>query len=778
MLCLVALLLGGCSATRYVPQDDNLLRHNKLTFENLKGIPTAEKVDKGAIEAYIQQRPNRRLLGMGIYLGFYNITDSSKHNGWHRFWGEKIGEPPVILDSSLIKKTKYEIALYLSSKGYLNAFVEDSVSVNKRRKATVYYNVRQRQPYTIASIDYNITDKFVGSLIMQDTTKSLIKIGGVYDRTTFENERRRITNDLRDIGFWGFGVNFISFSVDSTLGNNRIAVTMNVRQRVEKIGTDGVAVMSNSPIYRISQIVVNSDYDPSLSIAQTDSVRYDTMLYRGIEILYRKKMYIKPEVLIRAIRLSPNELYDQAGLQRTYENVRALGYNANVLFTPITPSDDQSPTIVTIAGNQGEQVTTVEQGLICNIQCTPNIRQSFLSELELSTTADYYSAALTLGYQNRNIFGGAETFDVNFRGAYELMKNKGNRNSFEFGVSTSLTIPRFLLPMSHDFQSRFKQAATKLSLSYDIQQRPDYHRTLFGGTFGYSWTLKNSARFSINPIDINVVYVPWVDQQFLSTIENPYLRNSYTSQLIAGISATYYYNTNSDVKKSGFTFRVTGDANGNLIRGLTSLWSNPLTTGDESYYTLFGLRFAQYARLSFDVSNRVNIGDYSQIAWRFLIAGGFAYGNSNTVPFERLFFAGGSNSMRGWQVRTLGPGSVPLDTMSSYPNQLGDLRIEANFEYRVNVAGGFSMALFLDGGNIWMNSAGERREQARFRFNNFYKQLALNTGVGLRYNLDFFILRLDWGFKLHNPNMPPSQRWFTNLGIGDTALHFAIGLPF
>ncbi|MEG2755614.1 MAG: BamA/TamA family outer membrane protein, partial [Mucinivorans sp.] len=756
-------------------QGQALLHSNVLEVQSPAEVKKGDRLDKSIIEQYIQQRPNRRLLGVGVTLGFYNATDTAKHNGWHRFWSQKVGTAPVILDSALIEKSKHEIDLYLISKGYLNNTITDSIVISPRRKATVHYKVKQNMPYTIAQIDYDISDKFVGALIMQDTSHSLLRVGNIFDRSVFESERRRIVDNLSNMGFWGFGINLITFSVDSTLGGNTVGVRMNVRQRMQTIGTDGRAVYSNNPIYRISEIVVNSDFDPALTIEQSNAVKYDTLELNCISIMYDKKNYIRPQVLTRAIRLSPNDLYDKAALERTYENVRALGYNANVIFEPIASSG--SPTVVTIAGDGGD-VTTIEQELKCYIQCTPITRQNISAEAEISTTADYYSAALTLGYQNRNIFGGAEVLGLNFRGAYEFMKSRNKNNSFEFSGSVSLTIPRFIFPLSADAQSRFKQAATKITLTYSNQQRPDYRRALFSGSFGYAWTMKNGARFTINPVDLNVVDVPWVDTTFLHSIDNPYLRNSYTSQFIAGVSASYYYTTNSDTKANAFIFRVNADANGSLLRGLTSLFGHPTHSNNESYYRLFGLRFAQYARINFDVSNRVNIGQSSQFAWRFAIAGGYAYGNSSTLPFDRLFFAGGSNSMRGWQVRTLGPGGVALDSLGSYPNQLGDFKLEANVEYRVNVVGGFGMALFFDAGNIWMNSQGEKRPEARFNFNNFYKQIALNTGVGLRYDFGFFMVRLDWGFKLHNPNMPHGHRWFTNLGLSDTQLNFAIGLPF
>ncbi|MEG1076566.1 MAG: BamA/TamA family outer membrane protein [Mucinivorans sp.] len=764
-------LLASCSAVRYVPKDSYLLYRNKvnITADNGRDV---KQISKNEIEDYIQQRPNRRLLGMGIYLGFYNITDSSRHNGWHRFWSTKIGEAPVVLDSSMIDKSEREIDIFLDSKGFLNSTVQGRIDVNDRRKATVNYNIHLRRPYRISSIKYNITDTYIRPIVLADTLNSMLKVNKIFERKDFEDERTRITSMLRDRGFWGFNASYITFSIDSSHRDNTLDVMLELREQ-SLTQADGRVVRENHPIYSIDSVTVLSDYNPAQSLADMSRDDVDTLQYEGVNITYKKKLYLRADILMRAIGVRPGHIYDQKSVEQAYNAVRSLGYSANFLFAPLNASSQPTDYVVSSDGAR-----TARRQLNCLVQCTPSVRQSISTEFEASVTSSYYSLALTVGYQNRNLFRGAEDFNLSFRGAYEFTNSHGEGNAFEFGVTTSLALPRFLFPISADKMRRYKYSSTKFTVSYNIQNRPFYRRSLVSAVAGYSWTLKNGARFTINPADINVVSVPWIDEDFLEDIENPYLRNSYSSQLIAGLSASYYYNTNSDFKQNGFTFRIAGDANGNLFRLITSTFCKPVHNSGESYYNIFGLRYAQYFRLSADVSNRINVGQRSQIAWRFLLAGGYAYANSNSLPFERMFFAGGSNSMRGWQVRTLGPGGVQIDDLGSYPNQQGDMRLEANFEYRLNVAGGFGVALFLDCGNIWMNGAGEKRDEARFHFNTFYRQLALNTGVGLRYDAGYFLIRLDWGVKLHDPNVAVGKRWGAQKGIQDTALQFALGLPF
>lgn len=772
-LILLVLFIAGCSATRYVPQGKYLLSSNQVSINAPKGVT----LSKGGLEQYIQQQPNRRLLGIGLYLGFYNITDTAKRGNWHKFWAEKVGEAPVIYDSALAAKTCRDMEIYLNDMGFLSGKVTDTVIISKKRKAKVIYRAKVEKPYILTSLTYDVRDDFLRPIIEADSVNSLLKVGGRFERKTFEDERLRIVEELKDRGFWGFNQSYVSYTADSTMGDNKVSIKLVVRRLVAGQDANGRNVYTNHPIYRIANITVNSAYDPTASLEQISSMQYDSTIYNDVTILYRKKQLMRSSILIGQLGMSPGELYDQNSIEQTYINVRSLGYNASILFTPMAIDSSNMIYVTQVDG----AATTTERQLSCLVQCTPAVRQNFSVNFEPATTADYYSLALRFGYQNRNLFRGAEDFNFSVRAAYEFIKAQGSHNSYEFGATASIQLPRFFLPISPDKMRQFANSSTKLSLSWSMQRRPYYERSIYSAVFGYGWTLKNGARFTINPADINVVSVPWVDADFLDKVNNPYLRNSYSSQLIAGLSASYFYTTNPNIHDDSFTFKVATDLNGNLIYGLSALFKSPSheASSGESYYNLFGLRFAQYARASIDISQRVNLGRRSQIAWRVFLAGGYAYGNSQTLPFERLFFAGGSNSMRGWQVRTLGPGSVPDILIDrSYANQLGDMRLEANLEYRVNIVGGFNLALFFDCGNIWMNGPGEDRQDAKFRFDKFYKELALNTGAGIRYDFGFFLLRLDWGLKLHNPNMPLGERWFRNLGINDTALHFAIGLPF
>ncbi len=771
------MLLVSCSAVRYVQDGEYKLIRNSLTITS-NSSKEKYAIKKQYPEDYIQQRPNSRFLGIGLKTAFYNATDSSKHDGWHRFWSEKVGEKPVILDYSEIEKSKMEIGSFLSSKGYFNSVIDDTV-ITHGKKAIVQYSATMGSPYRLRNIYYRIEDEFLTPIIMKDTINSCLKSGNVFSTSDFEQERRRLTSYLNDKGFFGFGVNYISYSIDSTVGNHQCDVRVRVRKYMKTINSEGVEVMENHPVYRISSIVVNTEFDGT----DTHS-KYDSIVSNGIIIKFKNHLKIRPDILLQAIRMSPNEFYDRQSIEKTRANLETLGLNNRIVFN-LVESADSNDLVITNAFAVGPQPSTTQHELSCEIQCTPVTRQSTSADFEASTTSQYFSLALSLGYQNNNIFRGGEQFNINFRGAYEFMWQQGKNNSYELGFNSSIVAPRFWANISEDKAARFNDPHSKVSLTFSAQRRPDYSRIVFGGSFGYSWKIGSRSYVTINPLDVYMVSVPRIDSSFLASIQNPYLRNSYTSQLIPGGSVSYVYNNNMNFSQDNFSIKVSSDYAGNCMRLLSGIFLTPQeeyiqeTSSIDSYYQILGIRFAQYARLNFQMTGRKNVGNASQLAWRFLVAGGYAYGNTQSLPFERLYFAGGGNSMRGWQMRTLGPGSVQIDSLGVYPNQLGDFKLEANFEYRARLFAGLSTAIFFDLGNIWMNSKGESRSEARFNFQNFYKQLAFNTGIGFRYNIaDMMILRLDWGFKLHNPNMIQGERWLHNLGISDTAIHFAIGLPF
>jgi outer membrane protein assembly factor BamA len=457
---------------------------------------------------------------------------------------------------------------------------------------------------------------------------------------------------------------------------------------------------------------------------------------------------------------------------------------ANILFTTLP---DSLSTPVSYVGDGGAGVSTRESYLDCTIRCTPGTRQSYNVDLEATTTSTYYGLLTTLGYQNRNLLRGAESIDLSTTFGYEFMRAEGRRNSIELGVSTGVTYPRFVAPFRIDRYNRLQNVRTRAELSVNYQDRPFYRRTLTSANWGYSWSNRRFGSFTLRPVDVSVIDANNVDSAFLSSLKNRYLQESFKSQLLSGISGSYIYNNQTqNPTRNSFRLRLSGETYGNLLSLAAPLFS---TRGEEEdYYKVLGIRYAQYVRGDLELSYKFATGQKTVLATRFHIGAGHTYGNSRhtSIPFERLFYAGGPNSMRGWQVRMLGPGSVSRQSeeerasTTTYPAYVANFKLESNLEFRFPVYRFLNGAAFTDLGNIWQTgprAAGDDPD-AYFRFDRFYDQLGLAAGLGARLDFDFFLFRVDWGVRLHDPNKPSGQRWIRELTLRQSAFSFSVGYPF
>ena len=786
-MALLGLLASACSITRYIPEDAYLLQ--KVTIVTDEQTPRRDRIPADDLERYIRQTPNKTLLGIPFYVWLYEQADTAKHNRWNN-WKRRIGEEPVLLDRSLMNRSVENLKIYMNSRGYYASEASCEVdTLRERRRAKVTYRVRQHQPYRISSIRYDFQDKFLRQLILPDTSRTLLHRGDIFDITVLDAERERITAHLRERGYYNFTVNNIEYVADTLGGDRLVGLKIVVKPNLSGYDEQGQPVIADNALYRIGQINVFPNYSANTTggIDSTLFGRLDTIYYRGLNIIYEGKPNLRPKVLRQAIPIYPNYLYNSAQVNRAYTDLMALGYFRSTRMTFVEPPRTvEETTYLTYVGEDADstQVTTVREGyLTCNILCTPTLRQSFKVDLEASATSSFYGLKATVGYQNRNIFRGAEAFDASFSMGYEFMKapDARKRRADEFGFSTGLTFPRFLVPWRITRFGAVNQPKTKIEVSINYQDRPYYRRTLSSAGFAYQWTNSRYSTFSLSPIDINVVDVSYLDPNFLSNTENLYLINSYQTQLIAGLKFGYGYNNQlKNLGRNATVVRFNVETAGNLVGGLAHLLSSPKQVDGESYYRVFGIRYSQYYRFDLSVSRKIMLGEQTALAGRIYGGLAMAYGNSTSVPFDRLFYAGGSNSMRGWTPRTLGPGSVPRPTNVDFPSQLGDMKLEANIEFRFPIWGLIHGATFFDAGNIWFMKSDPTQysDDAVFYLKDFYKELGLNTGIGLRFDIKFAVLRLDWGIQLHNPNNPAGERWIHNLRWKNTALNFGVGYPF
>lgn len=785
---MLSLAGSACSVTRHLSEGEYLLR--KVRIEEDAATPRKERIRASELEKYVRQSPNKRFLGTNFYVWLYQHADSTKENWWNN-WKRKVGEAPVLLDMSLTQKSAQNLKVYMDSRGFFNsqaAFEVDTVS--RRKRATVTFRTRQGEPYRIDSISYAFRDRFLEQLVLPDTVHRLIRRGDVFDITVLDAERARITAYLKDRGYYNFTVNNIFYEADTLGGDNRVDLRLIVRQYLAGYDEQGRAVMDNNMVYRIDEINIFPDYDPT--VVQRDTSwhsRLDTLYYRGLNVIGERKPGLRPSVLRRTVPLYPNYVYNAGRVDRTYNDLMSLGYfkSAKISFEERAPRASDSTNLVSFIGataDSTQRLYTREGYLTCNIYCTPTLRQSIRVDLEGSTTSTFYGLKATVGYQNRNIFRGAESFDVSFTAGYEFMKapDAKKKRATEFGITTGLTFPRFLVPWHVGRLHAINQPRTKIELSINFQDRPYYNRTLSSAGISYLWTNNRYSTFSLRPIDINVIDVKNLDESFLTVdgqlTANRYLLESFRTQFIGGLSFGYSYNNQrKNLGGNATNVRFNLETAGNLIDAVEHLFFSP--AGGKDYYTLFGIQYSQYFRTDLSVSRKLMLGEATALVGHLYGGVAMAYGNSSSVPFDRQFYCGGSNGMRGWAPRTLGQGSVP-DPQSVFPIQTGDVKLEANLELRFPIWGIVHGATFLDLGNVWYirRNPSEYSDDAVFFFRDFYKQLGFNTGLGLRFDIKFAVLRLDWGIQLHNPNQPAGERWIHNFRWKNTALNFGVGYPF
>ena len=400
-----------------------------------------------------------------------------------------------------------------------------------------------------------------------------------------------------------------------------------------------------------------------------------------------------------------------------------------------------------------------ELELDCNIQLTLLRQQSYKVEVE-GTHSDGLGGALNLVYQHKNLFRGAELFNLKLKGAYETLSQDSIMHSVEYGAETSLRFPKFLLPFikTEGFIKKYNPTTTLLA-AYNYQKLPFYTREMANATFGYNWNGNTYTTHIVNPLQLNIVKLDTIDPVFRAIIESSsYLAYSYRNVTILGSSYSYIFNNQSIRKSRDFWFiRFNAETSGNMLRLISNIAGLKKTEGS---YRLFRQPFAQYFRADIDLRYNLIINDVSSMVYRGFVGAGIPYGNSQAVPFEKQYFGGGANGIRAWQVRTLGPGSFVPDR-NTFQNQTGDIKLETNIEYRFKLFWVLESALFLDAGNIWsFNDNSQIGSQ--FRFKNVLNDLAVGTGFGLRFDLDFVLIRGDFGIKLRDPSLPSGSRWITD----------------
>jgi len=763
-LLLAVIVFYSCNPTKYVPDENTLLDKSVINIDNYG-------IKKSDLKPYIKQEPNKKIFGARFHLGLYNLSNIEK-TGWPHGWLRNIGEEPVIFDAFAASKSSEQLENYLFSKGYFNADVDADVSSNKQ-KTSIVYNVSARNPYRIRRVKYDIRDENVRSLFFMDTINCLIKNGEKYDVDILQKERIRLERFIKDMGFYSFSRDHIYFEVDSTLGNRQVDIFYEARKFLDYNSGKSI-IESEHKRYRINNVYIYTSWDPKKSLDEGDDYlqRQDTIFLNGYYFITDKGRHVvKPNVITQSLYIKPGDLFQVTNMERSQDHLNSLQSFRLVNIRYSKPGF--------FDGWQSDELP-----LNCIIRLTPVTQQEFRVELEGTNSAGNLGGAVNFVYQHKNLFRGAERLNIKLKGAYETLSEQisGSRSTQEYGFETSLTLPRFMLPFleKESFIKKYNPK-TVITAAYNYQKMPVYTRTVANASFGYNWRGNRFIQHSVYPLQLNVVKLPFIDPHFEMSIDtSSYLAYSYKDVFILGGNYIYVFN-NQNIKKSRdyWFIKLTGELAGNLMSlGYMVAGADTVEGGS---YQVFGQPFAQYARADVDMRYNRKLNEVSSVVYRAFIGVGIPYGNSKAVPFEKQYFSGGANSIRAWNVRSLGPGSyTPVD--SSFFNMTADIKLEFNAEYRFKLFWILEGAMFLDVGNIWTFYEDEDRPGMQFMWNKFYRDLAVGTGMGLRFDLNFIILRADLGMKLRDPQLPDTPRWILQrrkLNFrNDFTLNISIGYPF
>lgn len=759
-------VLSSCSSTKHVPQGKLLLDKVKINIADPR-----PDVEKSQLANYLRQNANHRVLGgVKLQLAFYNLSgkDSTK---WFNRWIQRVGTPPVIYDAALTEASAEQLKTALSNRGYMNNVVTYHVQTDSiKRKARVDYDITLGEPYYIRSIAYEIPDDDMRDIILGDSADFVVHQGDLLNFNNLDQWRQDITENLRNHGYYAFNKEYITFIADTAADSHAVDLTLNSR---EPYRNERMPYYTEHEPFYVRNVTYVTRFDP---VAMRDGYwGEDTVvLASGVKVYEDSTHYLRPQVIDECNYIEPGSLYNADALNRTY---RALGRlnvikQINIDVRPVGEVDG---------------VLMLDAYVLLQSDRAQTISVS----LEGTNSEGDLGFGVGLDYQHRNIFRGAEVLSGKFKLSYESLSGNLsgliNNNYSEYSTEWGITFPKFMAPfLERSFKHKI-QASTAFTINFDYQARPEYTRVIAGGGWRYQWS-ERSRRLShtLTLLDLSVISVPKFNEEFFDRITNPLLRYSYQDHLIMRMGYNFYRTNKAEMnvqqmglfQRDVFTIRANAETAGNLLYGLSHLTRQQAdSTGS---YKALGIRYSQYVKADADYSITHYFDRRQSLAFHVGAGVAIPYGNSDVLPFEKRFYSGGANSVRGWGVRTLGPGSYNSNnSLSNFIYQCGDIRFDVNLEYRAKLFWVVELGLFIDAGNIWTIKDYEDQPGGVFKFNKFYEQIACSYGAGIRLDFKYFLVRVDMGMKAHNPasgqeHWPLLHPKFKR----DSEFHFSVGYPF
>ncbi|MDR2118463.1 MAG: BamA/TamA family outer membrane protein [Tannerellaceae bacterium] len=736
---LAILLLSACQTVKRIPDGSYLLNRTTISVDN-KAVKTAE------LQRFIRQKPNHSPLRIHLY----NAGDTT---GWLKKIVRKLGEAPVLFNSKSVDRSVRELQTEMQNKGYLNAAVTARIDTAGYKKLNVHYIITSNEPYRIGNYRIGISCQQAAALLQTPRAKqrSGIREGLIFDAARLEEERQNINRLFHNAGYYGLDSDNLYFLADTTHRSNRADLTLALRDS------------SKFRPYTLRKVNVLTDYDP---VNDRRFVPKDSAVFRDLKIFYSETHFIRPHVLYDNISVRPGQRYSEALSEETTNLLNTLS-------------------AVSKAGIEYREDSTTAL-LDCYVYLTPGNIHGLQASIVGTNNAGDLGVAGNIDYTHNNIFNGSEMLTVRLKGAYEFISGGSaadllTHNYYELGVATGLTFPKIIFPfIGHRIKRLFK-AHTEFGLSMDIQRRPEYTRDFFNLSWKYRWeTQRGRLQHNLSVLAVNFVSMPYKSDVFKDYInaESNYLTKvSYDDLFTAGTGYDGLYTNAGRARYLArlYSLRYGIELSGNLLSAVYRLAG--AQKNDRGQYELWGNPFAQYVKLNFAASQTHRQSERSAIALHGEAGIACPYGNSSIVPFEKRYYGGGPNSVRGWNTRQLGPGTYHAN--NDFGTQTGDVKIFLNAEYRYRLFPLLEVAAFVDAGNVWTIRNYPNQPGGHFRWRSFYREMALAAGIGLRLDLSFFVVRLDAGKKLYDPAQDAERRWVAlEPFAGNAALHFAIGYPF
>ena len=760
VLLAAAALLAACSTTRRLGADEVLYTGVK----KIRIVPDSGVVLSTAAESAVKKplsvAPNNPLYSpylrtpLPIGLWAWNYLYTPKEKGFKYWLYKRLAKQPVLI-SRVQPDLRTQVAeQVLENYGYFGSRASDSLLYRKHgRKAKVNYTLRIAPPFRYADISYPAVDGSLKPLIDSMHATSLLRTGAQYNLDTLTLERQRISRLLRNRGYYYFRPEYLEYLADTTVSPQRVAIRLNLRPNVP-----GVALKP----YRVGDITVRlTNIRPGPA---------DTLRLYNATVIAQRPMKIRPKVLARTLALEPGQLFTVDAQNRTQTSLNKLGIFRSVNLG-VTPLDS-------LRGADTLDVTLDAQF---------DYPLEAALETDVTTKSNsFIGPGITFKVSNNNLFRGGEVLSLKLNGSYEWQtgnRNSGGHssrlNSYELGLNAHLDIPRLLLPPSMTRRLRYP-GSTSFQLGVDLMNRPSFFRLIaFSGSAGYNFQTSPYSRHALTVFKLTYNKLLHTTESFDQTMdENPAIAMSFRNQFVPSIGYTYTFDrTYGATGNRRLYWQNSVTSAGNLLSGILRAF------GERQPQHLFGNRFSQFVKEVSEVKFYHRIGRRNNwLATRLLVGVGYAYGNSEVMPYSEQFYIGGANSIRAFTVRSLGPGSYrpPRDDRNGYLDQTGDFKLEANVEFRFGLLGKLGGALFLDAGNIWLLKNDPKRPGAELKWKGLLDEIALGTGFGLRYDISVLVIRADLGIGLHTPYPNPDKKGYYNISSFKDGLgfHLAIGYPF